>query len=379
MARNYPVWFMEGNSKMFLDSESRMVHDGQGHNLYRYSDGRLQALSGKGTITVMADGRIVNDTGNQIGFITDYAQFLKSITIKDPEPPKKKHRGWLVVLAIVAIAFFVAQNESAPKETIYASMNAAAVRLREGIVNHEDSITVKYRAGTDPENKFKEIRALYEKAVEHTRNPDEGDHLSLTSYYNEGLKFPYTSEKDSKGYIITATYNMYYYTTLEQEKALRSRIKTIVSGLHLSGKTEYEKVRAIYNWICNNVVYDHARLNDDSYRMKYTAYNAVMAGNCVCSGFAQLFYRMALTAGLDARIEANENHAWNLVRIGGKYYYGDTTWDAGKPESQYAHFLKGTWDFENHHTWSGTPKLLNYSQLYYLSNHYNMSLEAYGK
>ena len=54
-------------------------------------------------------------------------------------------------------------------------------------------------------------------------------------------------------------------------------------------------------------------------------------------------------------------HAWNLVRINGMYYYCDSTWDSGKPESQYQYFLKGQDDFELHTD-------LNFSMNYFSSS-----------
>ena len=73
-----------------------------------------------------------------------------------------------------------------------------------------------------------------------------------------------------------------------------------------------------------------------------------ITGTAVCSGYAQLFYRLALSAGLEARIKMNDNHAWNLVKLGGQYYYCDSTWDSGMQESQYQYFLKGSLDFHLH-------------------------------
>ena len=63
-----------------------------------------------------------------------------------------------------------------------------------------------------------------------------------------------------------------------------------------------------------------------------------------------MFYRLALEAGLDARLVAGygydpidgskEAHGWNIVKIGDVYYNLDSTWDAGYSPREYGYFLK---------------------------------------
>ena len=428
MARNYPVWFMENDSHMYLDSGSRTVHDGHGHDLYRYADRKLIALSGNGSMDVQTDGRIVDSTGIQIGFITDFPLFTMEIrnsgtaggtgtkttqsagrtggtsagktagntagntkgntagkatgstgrstsgssgtsagrttgkatgsagtsgaggsrTTGTPKPEKKKSHAWLVVLIIIGIIYLVSQN-SGPKETIYKNVDEAALELRKAILNFDDEITLKYKVRTKQDSFFRqEAVDLYQKAVAHTGNPNEGDWLTTQCFVK---KHHGDYKEDGSGYIATATLELEYYTTKEQEQQLQSKIRSIISELNLTGKSDYQKVRAIYKWICSHVTYDHARLNDKSYIRKYTAYNAAMTGNAVCAGYAALFYRLALSAGLQVRINNSLDHSWNLVRMDGLYYHCDTTWDAGKPESQYKYLLCGNWTLHDHYTY----------------------------
>ncbi|MCD7944995.1 MAG: hypothetical protein LUH43_08990, partial [Clostridia bacterium] len=129
-----------------------------------------------------------------------------------------------------------------------------------------------------------------------------------------------------------------------------------MESLDLDTKCDYQKVVAIHDYICSNVTYDYTNLNDDTYTLKYTAYAALINGTAVCQGYATLFYRMALMAGLDVRYisgTATNNvgetgaHGWNIVKIGNTYYNIDTTWDDGT--SSTAYFLKGSTTFDTDH------------------------------
>ncbi len=101
--------------------------------------------------------------------------------------------------------------------------------------------------------------------------------------------------------------------------------------------------------------YDYDHLYDSSYDLKYTAYAALVNGKAVCQGYACLFYRMMLEAGIDVRIitgngggGTDSNHGWNIVRLKGLYYNMDTTWDAGFSPEYYEFFLRCTDNFEWH-------------------------------
>jgi hypothetical protein len=209
------------------------------------------------------------------------------------------------------------------------------------------------------------------EAMSHTGNPTEGDYL----------KWQYAGWKSSGStYHVTAgicyytiKYTMTYYTTLEQEEEVDERISEVLSQLNLDGFSTYRQIQKIYDYICTNVKYDYTNLNDSDYKLKYTAYAALINGTSVCQGYAVLLYRMALMRGIDVRVIPGMgnggNHAWNIVEINGKYYNLDSTWDAGS--SSYSWFLKSEADFSNH-VRSDNSK---YADVYYGT--YSMSDESY--
>ena len=156
------------------------------------------------------------------------------------------------------------------------------------------------------------------------------------------------------GNILTCTITATYRTTEAQNKELTAAIAEVIKELDLDGKTEYQKVKAIHDYICDNVDYDYEHLSQgDDYPGMFTAYAAMFDGKAICQGYATLFYRMCDEAGISAKIitgDGNgESHAWNIVKIGDEYYNIDTTWDGQESYTVYDFFLKNADDFIAHY------------------------------
>ena len=119
----------------------------------------------------------------------------------------------------------------------------------------------------------------------------------------------------------------------------------------VDGKGREETVRTIYAYVCDHVTYDYDNLNDDSYLLKYTAYAALVNGTAVCQGYAALLYRLMLEAGIDCRMVSGkshgEGHGWNIVQMGARWFFMDSTWDAGTTAHDYE--LRGLQTFAADH------------------------------
>ena len=240
-----------------------------------------------------------------------------------------------------------------PAESVtYLSEMAAVEEVRRQMLTRAETIplSLKLPSGSDIQGTLAHI---WDSALEHTRsNGTGGDYLRWQG--GKYFYYPGFSYRDNGSYI---TFTMYFqtnwFTTAQQEATLSSYIKgTLLPQLALDGKSTYQKVQAIYDWITRNVRYDYANLGNDSYLLQYTAYAAVINRTAVCNGYASLFYRLANDAGIDCRFitgTAGGYHAWNIVRMdNGKYYCLDATWDEG--QTNYRYFLKGTTEFGQDHT-----------------------------
>lgn len=189
---------------------------------------------------------------------------------------------------------------------------------------------------------------LFAKAIAHTGVGKEGDYILWNC---QGYTVGATQEASSQGsgYDVHITFTFTYLSDADQEAQMDQAVADLLSSLDLSGKTDYQKIKAIYDYICSNITYDYDNLYNDSYTLKHSSYAALINKKAVCQGYASLFYRLALEAGIDARVISGDSggpHAWNIVKIEGSYYNLDSTWDAGNTEYEY--FLKNAKDFPNH-------------------------------
>ena len=256
-----------------------------------------------------------------------------------------------------------AQTAVAAQAVDYLTETEAVAALRKQMVARKETMTlnVKLPSGTDIEEA---VTGIWDKAMEHVSGSGTtGDYLH---WQHSGYDCPPVDYWDDDTNItFTVTFQRHpktsaiWFTTAAQEAALTNYIRnTILPQLSLGGKTTYQKVQAIYNWITANVKYDYSHLNDPAYLTQYTAYAAAVQKKAVCQGYANLFYRLANDAGVDCRIitgkayngTQTEDHAWNIVRMEDeKYYCLDATWDAGLKPENYEYFLKGLTSFSRDH------------------------------
>ena len=235
--------------------------------------------------------------------------------------------------------------------TFHTDIADVGAEVRKNLKNRAEIFTVGYKTadfdGTyDGFSKICEDILSY--AFMHTGVSDEGDYIQWHwGYYEADTSYSY----DGIYYSMAITFYFEYYTTAAQEQAVAEKLEEVYEELDLEEKNDYYKICAIYDYICDNVVYDYDNLNNETYPLQFTAYAALINGTSVCQGYANLFYRMALDWGVDARLiagDAGGPHAWNIVKMGDYYYNLDSTWDAGL-RPNYMWFLKCPDTFVNHY------------------------------
>ena len=245
---------------------------------------------------------------------------------------------------------YVDASEVEASGNTFSSLSDAGDYIRSHAASRD--ATIKFTvtdSSLTKDNFFKKLRSTL---LKHTGIPGQGDNLF---YQLVG----YNASYSSRGSTYDVEMEMEYYTTAAQERAVTNAINKAISSLDIEGKSQTVKICAIYDYICQNVEYDFDHQGDTEYLLQYTTYGAIVNKKAVCQGYANLFYQMCLTAGVtNVRIDdgnasdgsVSGGHAWNVVKINGKWYYADSTWDAGFGPGQYEYFLRGTSFFNKEHT-----------------------------
>ncbi|MBO4415776.1 MAG: hypothetical protein J5824_07330 [Lachnospiraceae bacterium] len=141
------------------------------------------------------------------------------------------------------------------------------------------------------------------------------------------------------------------------EKALYDKVVSIAKKL--KGSSEYDTVKNIHDYLVSSIAYPSSWSGDGVHSLNY----ALNKGVCVCDGYAKAFYFLCKANGIEALIvggkatdeHGTDSHAWNKVKINGKWYTADVTWDDPFPDDpgtvRYDYFLIKDSDISRSHTW----------------------------
>jgi transglutaminase/protease-like cytokinesis protein 3 len=170
----------------------------------------------------------------------------------------------------------------------------------------------------------------------------------------------------------------------------KNDLRRLTSELTDNYTSEFDKSRAIFIWITDNIAYDYKFINkgkkiklpkckpgqncsakqlawEDNYLHKI-----ITNKKAICDGYSQLFKRMCGYAGISCSMVdgytksepaqvgtmGTLNHSWNAIKIDGNYYFIDATWAAGGCDktnnSKLGKFKK---HFENYYWLTPTYKL----------------------
>ena len=160
-------------------------------------------------------------------------------------------------------------------------------------------------------------------------------------------------------YIDTATIDRHARNV---PKEAGSSISALASYLVKPARNDYEKARALFIWMTDNIEYDVDAFFRGSHG-DVSAGGVLKGRKSVCQGYSSLYEDLAAAAGLKCvaipgtakgygysvlePLRRESNHAWNAVSIDHRWYLMDCTWGAGSVSSERgAHrFIKEFQDF----------------------------------
>lgn len=153
--------------------------------------------------------------------------------------------------------------------------------------------------------------------------------------------------------------NVTYLYTEEEIQQLNNAVDQIYNSVITNEMTDYEKIKAIHDYIINHTKYDVERnTNKDSKYLSYKAIGPLIQGYATCSGYTDAMAIFLEKMGIKNFKIATElmqedisGHVWNALYIDNGWKHLDLTWDDPVSENgidylQHKYFLITTEELE---------------------------------
>lgn len=229
-------------------------------------------------------------------------------------------------------------------------------KLRQGVLNGDSKVLTTVIDSTESYNKICEL-ILY------------NDELTFSL---SGISAETTGSQTN--FFPTYAIDKYTYSLmLEQTQSAANKI----AKKALKIEDEYERIEYIYDAIgkCTDYFPD----NEDYVGYTHYAYGALVEGRAVCQGYSSAFAYVCRKADIKCitvyGTSRGENHSWNKVMCGRKWYNVDLTWDDAvsnfKDGIKHNYFMLSDSEFAEDHTAKsivGTDIPCNESRDYYTEN-----------
>ena len=164
----------------------------------------------------------------------------------------------------------------------------------------------------------------------------------------------------------------------DKDKEIYYAAVAAIGNFHNDGMSEMETVIAAHDWIVTHTTYDKGMLlpipehSPDS----VNPYGVLINGESICMGYTTTFHMFMDMLGVESVIvrgsSDGEEHAWNMVKLGEKWYHVDVTWDdfiPDEPDRQAFHLYTLVTDsvMKDMHVWddSATEPADDDSLIYY--------------
>ncbi len=175
--------------------------------------------------------------------------------------------------------------------------------------------------------------------VEELETVNGAVHADYPEYFwsNGGYSCSYAPSTMQVG-LVSPVYVIPGDDLAKAKKALNDKVNELTGGLN--GKSDYEISKILHDRVAQSVEYGYTP-NDQ------TAYGALVEGRAVCAGYARAYQLLMSKMGIPVWIVRGqsvnpttgnpENHAWNMAKLDGEWYYTDVTWDDQGQKIYYAY------------------------------------------
>ncbi len=188
----------------------------------------------------------------------------------------------------------------------------------------------------------------------------ETDRFTNTVYAQVKCLYNPKTNIISQSKIVVLCMDHPYYNESEIEQ--RDNVIDEIVNIANSKSNQYEALKYIHNTLALGAEYDYDALtaNSDSqnYYYAHSALGILTKGKGVCESYAKAFKEICdrLTFYTQVAVLTSETHMWNIVKLNGKWYCVDVTWDDfGGDAVDYTYFLCGDPDIIDGNSYDHVP------------------------
>lgn len=219
-------------------------------------------------------------------------------------------------------------------------------RIVEGIGSASERFSIYNGENPISENELDTVLSAYRS--------DHTEHFWL----DNSVKFSYSTAKQTVMELLPS-----YLMTGNELEVARGTFAQVVNSIlseMKSGMSEFETELYLHDRLAESVTYIESE-------NAHNAYGAIVEGKAVCEGYAEALQYLLQLSGIQSFIAvgtgtnssgATEAHAWNFVRIDGKYYQTDLTWNDHGENIFHAYFNLSDSEMLRDHTLTATAYAL---------------------
>ena len=213
-------------------------------------------------------------------------------------------------------------------------------RMRVNIDNRDEDVTLYYLSKSKLSDNavISTIKTTMFNACDDriSKTTTDGDY-AYWSLFKFGINDIVYNKTDS-GYCYRIKCQLFYLASKSQEESVDKVVANFVNSVDTKKMSDFDILVKIRNFICDNAQYDYSAVQNEvtlnwsnRYAYAFSAYGVLCKGKGVCQSYALAFYRLAKELGFDCRFVSSDPeegcHAWNIVKLDGKCYFVDCTWD----------------------------------------------------
>ena len=175
-----------------------------------------------------------------------------------------------------------------------------------------------------------------------------------------------------------------YFCNKDQIDTYNGRVSECVSNivyqLDLMNASEEEKLKRVHDYMAKNIVYDHEALQVSKVDRLVAAHSIIgffAKQRAVCEGIAKAAKLLLNTVDMKciyvmgkSSLEKHGEHGWNIVKVNGRPYHIDFTWDVANSKNGIINYdyynLPEAAILLDHSDFTGVPQCTSWDDNYFV-------------